>query len=283
MNKNKLRAICLKVATKSGLNYNAVLVHFFLESILCKISKSIYKKNFIFKGGFLLSNIIGISQRTTYDIDALVKSLKLTKEEIIKAFNLILQTESDDDIKYEILKISDIKKEDEYGGFRLTIVCKLENIREIVAIDIATGDSITPSHNLYEYQSIFSDTKYDIFAYNIETILAEKIQTLYTRGLFNTRIKDFYDIYILYKLKYDDINFSILLKSCKNTFLYRKTEFNLHKILEIIKEISEKEEFRKLWKSYQKKFPFTKEIKFNEVINSAEMMINELISWSNVS
>ncbi|MBW0602786.1 nucleotidyl transferase AbiEii/AbiGii toxin family protein [Mycoplasma anatis] len=100
MNKNKLRAICLKVATKSGLNYNSVLVYFFLESILYKISKSIYKKNFIFKGGFLLYNVIGISQRTTYDIDTLVKSFNLTKEQIIKAFNLILQTESDEDIKY---------------------------------------------------------------------------------------------------------------------------------------------------------------------------------------
>lgn len=110
----------------------------------------------------------------------------------------------------------------------------------------------------------------------------KKIQTLYTIGLFNTRIKDFYDIYILYKLKYDDINFLILLNACKNTFLYRKTEFNLHKILEIIKEISEREEFRKLWKSYQDKFPFAKGINFNEVVNSAEMMINELISMDNV-
>ena len=201
MNKDKLRAICQRVSKETGLSFNIIQTHYFLESILERISDSDESENFIFKGGFLLANLIGIRQRNTVDIDLLIRSFAFTRENIKQRFEKILKNINDNGITYEIQKIEEIRKEDEYGGFRITVLCRLENIRQMIPLDIATGDPITPSDIFYEYKSIFSDNFLKIYAYNIETILAEKIQTVYQRGIFNSRSKDFYDIYILYHLK----------------------------------------------------------------------------------
>ena len=214
MNKDRLRAICQKLSKETGLSFNAIQTHYFLESILEKISNSDENENFIFKGGFLLANVIGIRQRNTVDIDFLIRRFSLTEENIKQRFEKIFQSGNDNGITYEIQKIEEIRKEDEYGGFRITVLCRLENIRQIIPLDIATGDPITPSEISYEYKSIFSNSLFEICAYNIETILAEKIQTVYQRGIFNSRSKDFYDIYILYHLKKEEIDFEHLKEAC---------------------------------------------------------------------
>ncbi len=277
MNKDKLRAICQKLSKETGLSFNAVQTHYFLESILEKIANSEENENFIFKGGFLLANIIGIRQRNTVDIDCLIRRFDLTEENIRQRFEKILQSGDDNGINYEIKKIEEIRKEDEYGGFRITVLCKFENIRQIIPLDIATGDPITPNEISYEYKSIFSDKFFGICAYNIETILAEKIKTVYKRGVFNSRSKDFYDIYILYNLKGDEIDFEHLKEACKNTFKYRGTEFNIDSILTVLVNLKEGKDIKKRWSTYQKRFSYAEGISFDDVMAIVIELIKNII------
>lgn len=267
MNKDKLRAICQKLSKETGLSFNAVQTHYFLESILERIASSDESENFIFKGGFLLANVIGIRQRNTVDIDFLIRRFSLTEENIKQRFEKIFQSGNDNGITYEIQKIEEIRKEDEYGGFRITVLCRLENIRQIIPLDIATGDPITPSEISYEYKSIFSDKFFEICAYNIETMLAEKIQTVYKRGAFNSRSKDFYDIYILYHLKKEEIDFEHLKEACNNTFKHRGTNFNIDSILNVLVDLKAEKDLKTRWSSYQKRFSYAGEINFDAVID----------------
>lgn len=276
MNKDRLRAICQKLSKETGLSFNAIQTHYFLESILEKISNSDENENFIFKGGFLLANVIGIRQRNTVDIDFLIRRFSLTEENIKQRFEKIFQSGNDNGITYEIQKIEEIRKEDEYGGFRITVLCRLENIRQIIPLDIATGDPITPSEISYEYKSIFSNSLFEICAYSIETILAEKIQTVYQRGIFNSRSKDFYDIYILYHLKKEEIDFEHLKEACQNTFKHRYTDFNIDSILNVLTGLKVEKDLKIRWSSYQKRFRYAEEISFDEAVNAVIEVVKNI-------
>jgi len=276
MNKAKLRAICQKLSKETGLSFNAIQTHYFLESILEKIAASEENKNFIFKGGFLLASVIGIRQRNTVDIDFLIRRFSLTEENIRQKFEKILKNENDKGVAYEIQKIEEIRKEDEYGGFRITVLCRLGNIRQVIPLDIATGDPITPSEIAYEYKSIFSDSLFEICAYNIETILAEKIQTVYQRGIFNSRSKDFYDVYILFHLKKSEIDFNNLKKACQNTFKYRNTEFDIDRVLNVLGRLKTEKDLKIRWGSYQKKFSYAGEISFDDIIDTAIELVKNI-------
>ena len=275
MNKYKLRSICKKISDETGLSYNVIQTHYFLETILEKISKSDENQNFIFKGGFLLASFIGIKQRSTVDIDFLIRKFTLTKENISQKLEKILKHEVYEDINYEIKKIEEIRKDDEYGGFRSAIECKLDNIRQIILLDIATGDPITPKEIVYKYKSTFEDKIYEIYTYNIETILAEKIQTIYQRGVFNTRSKDFYDVYILFHLKKKEIDYEKLSIACRNTFNHRSNKFNVVDILTLLDTLKGEKDMLKYWDNYQDRFRYAKNISFHEVIDTiAELMMN---------
>lgn len=275
MNKYKLRSICKKISDETGLSYNVIQTHYFLETILEKISKSDENQNFIFKGGFLLASFIGIKQRSTVDIDFLIRKFTLTKENISQKLEKILKHEVYEDINYEIKKVEEIRKDDEYGGFRIAIECKLDNIRQIILLDIATGDLITPKEIIYKYKSTFDDKIYEIYSYNIETILAEKIQTIYQRGVFNTRSKDFYDVYILFHLKKKEIDYEKLGVACRNTFKHRSNKFNVVDILNVLGTLKGENDMLKYWSNYQDRFRYAKNISFHEVIDTiAELMMN---------
>ena len=273
MNKNKLRDLCLNLSRKSGLSFNIVQTQFFLESILKKISKSSESKNFIFKGGFLLSNMIGIGHRSTVDIDFLINKFALTEDNILQRVKDILECNLVDEVVYEVQKIEPIRHEDEYGGYRVTVLCKLENIRQVVPLDIATGDPITPCEIEYGYKSLFSDEYFNICAYNIETILAEKIHTIFVRGIFNSRSKDFYDVYILCCLKGEQIDYDNLREACKKTFAYRKTEFNISEIVDLLYTLQNEVDLHVRWKAYQKRFSYVSQIEFQDTINAIKTLI----------
>lgn len=233
------------------------------------------KIRIFFKGGFLLASFIGIKQRSTVDIDFLIRKFTLTKEKISQKLEKILKHEVYEDINYEIKKIEEIRKDDEYGGFRIAIECKLDNIRQIILLDIATGDPITPKEIVYKYKSTFEDKIYEIYTYNIETILAEKIQTIYQRGVFNTRSKDFYDVYILFHLKKKEIDYEKLSLACRNTFNHRSNKFNVVDILNVLGTLKCENDMLKYWSNYQDRFRYAKNISFHEVIDTiAELMMN---------
>nr|WP_275542209.1 nucleotidyl transferase AbiEii/AbiGii toxin family protein [Finegoldia magna] len=152
-------------------------------------------------------------------------------------------------------------------------MCKLENIRQVVPLDIATGDIITPEPIDYNYSSSFSDEKINIKAYNLETMLAEKIQTIYSRGFFNSRSKDYYDLFIIRKMKMDKIDIELLKESCKNTFKYRNTEFDMDKILVLLEKIKDVLNFQSRWKSFCKKNIYANGLEFENVIDESISLI----------
>ncbi len=276
MNKNKLRAICLKVSQKSGLSYNSIQTYYFLERILKQIADSDFSSDFIFKGGFLLSNIIGLEERTTRDIDFSIKNFSLEEDILKEKFEKILK--KSDDISFELIDLKSIKEDDIYGGYRVEIMCKLENIKEKIHIDIATGDPITPKEVNYSYKSIFTGENFNLKAYNIETILAEKMETIYSRGVFNSRSKDFFDVYIIYLLKKEEINFDNLKNACINTFSYRGNDFDVDKILNTIDLIESNENILNRWKNYIKNQLNYSNISFEEVILNIRELVNKINS-----
>lgn len=198
------------------------MLYYFLENILRKLVQGKYGETLVFKGGFLLSNVVGIESRSTMDIDILVRNMQISEENVLAMLTESLKENEGDEIQYEIMGISPIKEQDQYGGYRASILCRFENIRQVIPLDIATGDVITPNPIQYSFSSVFGDAEIPIKAYPIETMLAEKLQTIYARGFLNSRNKDYYDLHILYKLKSKAIDMPTLVRACERTFQYRK-------------------------------------------------------------
>lgn len=277
MSKAKVTDICHKISKSSGLSFNIVMVYFFLESVLFRLAKSEYREFFVFKGGFLLSNIVGIKTRSTVDIDFLLRNLEFSERQIITILKDALKKDVKSEIDYEISRIDPIKEENRYGGFRVKILCRLENIRQIVSLDIATGDVVTPHAMDYRYVSLFGDENIQIQSYPIETILAEKLQTIYSRGVFNSRSKDFYDLHILYKLKNNEINDDLLKVACMRTFGYRKTAFDIPKMIELFELLKKDEVFKQRWRAYSKKNSYIQGILFEDVIDSGIHLLEQIV------
>lgn len=252
------------------------MIYYFLESILKELSKGKYKENFIFKGGFILSNVVGINARSTTDIDLLYKDSKFSDEKILEILDDSLSKKSDDALTYIIKNIENIKEDNQYGGFRVKILCKLENIEQIVHLDIAIGDIVTPGPIDYNFSSIFGHDKIEINAYPIETMIAEKLQTIYKRNFLNSRSKDYYDLHILYKLKLKEIDFMNLKNACERTFTYRNTEFDIVKIKELLEKLKVDETFLNRWKIYAKKNPYVGETSFEKVIDDSLSIVNKI-------
>ena len=253
------------------------MLHYFLESILKKIVQGKYGENLVFKGGFLLSNVVGIESRSTMDIDFLVRNMQISEEKVSEMLTESLKEKEGDEIHYEIVDISPIKEQDQYGGYRVSILCKFDSIRQVVPLDIATGDVITPHPIQYSYVSVFGDDEILIKAYPIETMLAEKLHTIYARGFLNSRNKDYYDLHILYKLKSKEIDMPTFARACERTFHHRKTEFDVEKILGLLEKLKQDDSFLERWKAYSKKNNYVQGISFEAVILDAMELINRMV------
>ena len=223
-----------------------------------------------------MTSIIGDDERTTKDMDATLKGIPLTKNEVEKIFNEILSTSVGDGISFDIISIKDIRLEDEYGGFRLNILSKLSNNKTYITIELTTGDIITPREMKYNYNSIFENKKIPIMSYTLETVVAEKLQTIVTRGLLNTRLKDFYDIYILMNVKENDLNKDNLIVAIQNTFKKRQTNLDVEQINEILEELTNDRNMNSLWKEYVLKNPYAKDINFIDTLNALKKIIDIL-------
>lgn len=218
-NYNELFEKSKEIASKSGLTQLELYQRFMFERILERISVSRYCNNFILKGGLLLSAMLGIESRSTRDMDISIKGIDVSKEKMLDVLNEILSIDINDKVKFKVVDITDIREDDEYGGNKYHLVGRLENLKVALEIDISTGDEVTPRELKYEYHSLFEDKKIYIDSYNIETILAEKIETILRRGKYNARMKDYYDIhFFLNKLK-DEINIDIFSQALENTVM----------------------------------------------------------------
>ncbi len=252
------------LAIQCNITPNEVLQNYMFERILERLSVSKYKNNFILKGGLLLSSIMGIDTRTTMDMDTCIKGITLSDEEFYKTLNEILDIDIKDNVKFKIINSEPIRVEDDYGGIKYNILATFDNLKVNLSIDIATGDAITPKEIEYNYKMLFEDRELKIMTYNIESIIAEKFQTIISRGIFNSRMKDYYDLY--YLITYKDFSKEDLKKAIIKTFEKRNTSLNdIENTLLMIRESS----FTKdLWKSYSKKHKYTENIKFDEIIDT---------------
>ena len=277
MNKDKLKNIIYKKANGNSALSAQLYQMYFFEHILERLSKSKYKGNIILKGGLLLSSIIGDDERTTKDMDATLKSIPLEKDKVIEIVTEILNIKIDDNIDFKIENIKDIREESEYGGFKINILAAMDNLKVYLAIELTTGDKITPREIEYMYNSHFEDRKIPILAYTLETLIAEKFQTIIDRDIFNTRMKDFYDIYVLINETPEKINFKNLVIAIKNTFNYRGTELNIDNIKEQLENMKANSELIKLWNNYQITAPYASNITFDDLFDSLYFILSLLI------
>lgn len=274
MNSDKLNDIIKKKS--KGNNNLAHHLHqmFFFEHVLMRLEKSKYKDNIILKGGVLLSSIIGEDLRTTKDMDTTLKSLPLSIDSIKNIFDNILSIDINDNVNFEIVSIKDIRLEDEYGGFRINVKGTFDKIRTNFFIEITTGDIITPREIEYQYNSIFEDKKINIMAYTVETVIAEKFNSIISRNITSTRAKDFYDVYML--MNENNINNENLIKAIKNTFNNRNTEYNINRFKEIIELLKESNALKQVYSNYQNKLEYTKNVSFEDTINAITKVANIL-------
>ena len=260
-------------AVQNNITVNEVLQNYMFERILERLSISEYKNNFILKGGVLLSSIMGIDTRTTMDMDTCLRGINLTEEQLYKVLKNILDTDVKDGVTFEIKNSKPIREDDEYGGLKYNILAKFDNIKVNLSIDIATGDVITPGEIEYNYKMMFEDKALKIMTYNIESIIAEKFQTIISRNVLNSRMKDFYDLY--YLIKYSTFSKDDLRLAIEKTFDKRNTDIKL--INSNISVIQESDLLQDLWKTYSQKHKYTKDIKFEDIIETIKK-ISKLIT-----
>ncbi len=276
INKNSLQARINNLSLKTGVHQNILLKSFFFDAFLKRLEASKYVDNFIFKGGFLLSTSLGINLRSTMDIDFLLRKIDFEKERILDILKKISQIDIGDNVSFQYEGVNTIREEDKYGGYNITFLGKLENIKEKISIDIATGDPITPMAIDYQYRCLFENKVLNFKSYNFETILAEKLQTILVRDTINSRSKDYYDIYIIYKLRWNEINAMILKEAFANTCKYRDTHFTKEESIKIIERISDDSQMKARWNNYCLKNAYAQGIDFLDVIKTLLVIINNI-------
>lgn len=256
------------LAQRCDITTNEILQNYMFERVLERLLKSKYKNNFILKGGVLLSSIMGIDTRTTMDMDTCIKGINLDDTQLYEVLNEILSIDVNDNIKFYIKNSKPIREDDDYGDLKYNLLAQYENLRVNLSIDIATGDLITPKEIEYDYKMMFEDRSLQIMTYNIETIIAEKFQTVISRGILNSRMKDYYDLY--YLTTYKQYSKDILRQAIKNTFEKRNT--NIENVQKVISEIATSDFTENLWNEYRKKFKYAKNIEYEQIMEKIKLL-----------
>ena len=266
----QIKGAIRNISKKTGVNPNSLLQMCLFEGILEKLSKSKYSENFILKGGLLISSLIGVDMRSTMDMDTTIRGIPLNEESISNILNEILAIEIDADIEYKLIKLSPIRQEDVYEDFCASISCIFGKINATLNIDITTGDVITPREMNYSYSKILEEGTIPIMTYTIETILAEKFETISSRNITTTRARDFYDLYMIYSIYKDKIDKDILRKAIERTSKYRGSFETALQYKEIVELFRESETLKELWKKYTQNNPYTKDVDFLDTISIYE-------------
>ncbi|MFL8906253.1 nucleotidyl transferase AbiEii/AbiGii toxin family protein [Helcococcus kunzii] len=263
----KIKGKVKHLAKEKDLKPQEVFQMYFFERILERLEKSSYQHLFIIKGGLLISSLIGINNRTTMDMDVTVKGIALTEENITRIVKEILSIDVKDGIKFIFEGIKEIRESDKYENYRISFSVRYGRINNPMKMDITTGDIITPREVIYKYPMIFDDGHIEVMSYPLETILAEKIETIIRRNITSTRMRDFYDVYILYKIYVDRINFNTLMKAIENTSNKRGSIKIIENYKEILKDIKTDNYIKQNWKNYLKANSYVKNIELTDTLD----------------
>jgi len=270
-----LKAKIRNYAKDKNIAAQVVLQNYMFERFLERLSKSKYRDKFVIKGGMLIAAILGLDTRATMDLDATLKGLPLTEEKIIKAVKEIGNIKIDDDVFFKFLSIENIRRDDEYGGFCVSLNAIYDTIITPLSIDVSTGDIITPFAVQYEFPAIFNkNLSIKLWGYNIETVMAEKIEAILTLGIFNTRPRDYYDIYIIASTQKYKID--VFKKALLSTAEHRGTKENIVNKNIIINTIKNNNDIKNMWQKYQNKFFYAKQIQFEDILKAISNLLQKI-------
>ena len=271
-NAMSLKAKIRNIAKQKNIPTQVIMQNYMFERLLVRLSMSNYKDKFVLKGGMLVAAIVGLDNRATMDLDTTLKNLLLTPESIKAALIEIANIPCEDEAVFEINNIVPIREDDIYDGYRIMINAKYDTLLTPLSIDVSTGDAITPHAVEFTFNEIFNkDKSFKLWAYNIETVLAEKVETILRRTVFNTRSRDFYDAYILATTQRFDKN--IFKKALCATAEHRGTTEQISNIDQILKNISESKELRAMWDKYRKQFAYAVDITYENVLTELKKLI----------
>lgn len=259
--KDKVRNIAKSDSTKA----QALIRNFIMERFLERITLSPYKDNFILKGGMLIAAISGFDMRATMDIDTTVQALSLSMENARKIVEDIIAIELPDGVTFQINKVSEIMEGHAYPGIRIVLAATLDRLKQIIKLDISTGDVITPGAVDFSYKLMFEERSISLWTYNLETLLAEKLETIMSRGTANTRMRDFYDIHIIARDKV--IDEAVLGKAFLATCIKRKSDNQITDLISILSEIEKSDMMKKDWENYRKANTFVGDADWKTVLS----------------
>lgn len=272
----QIKGAIRNISKEKGVNPNSLLQMCLFEGILEKLSKSEYSENFILKGGLLVSSLIGVDMRSTMDMDTTIKGIPVNEETITRIINEILDIEIDLEISYKLIKLTPIRNADVYEDFSASIECKFGKINTKLNIDITTGDVIIPREIKYSYSRILEEGTIPIITYTIETILAEKFETISSRNITTTRARDFYDLYMIYNMYNNKINQEILVEAIVKTARQRGSLKAIIQYKEIVELFKINRTIKNIWDRYAKNNLYTKDIKFSDTVEVYEKIGNIL-------
>nr|WP_308509169.1 nucleotidyl transferase AbiEii/AbiGii toxin family protein [uncultured Stomatobaculum sp.] len=274
----QLKAIIKNIAKNKNISAALVLQNYMLERFLERVSLSRYHDNYIIKGGFLIASMVGLDSRATMDMDATIKGYPVNEEAIRKMVEDIIAVPVEDAIHFCLKSVREIREGDEYTGYRVALTADYEKMAVPLKLDITTGDKITPREIEYSYKLMMEDRSIRVLAYNLSTILAEKLETVVSRGNQNTRPRDYYDIYILSKLQAENIDVDSLKAALSATTAKRGSSELMMQYAEIMRTVKSSDVMKRQWDNYRKDFDYAAGIEFEETCDAVVAMMDELVS-----
>ena len=277
-NAMQLKAIIKNIAKNKNISVALVLQNYMLERFLERVSLSRYHDNYIIKGGFLIASMVGLDSRATMDMDATIKGYPVNEEAIRKMVEDIIAVPVEDAIHFCLKSVREIREGDEYTGYRVALTADYEKMAVPLKLDITTGDKITPREIEYSYKLMMEDRSIRVLAYNLSTILAEKLETVVSRGNQNTRPRDYYEIYILSKLPAENIDVDSLKAALSATTAKRGSSELMMQYAEIMRTVKSSDVMKRQWDNYRKDFDYAAGIEFEETCDAVVAMMDELVS-----
>ena len=268
-------ALKAKIKNKAGRDSDKsqiILRIYLMERLLERVSLSQYRDNFVLKGGLLVSSLVGVDMRSTMDVDTTVKSLPLNKRSAQKILEEIIAVKLEDRVAFRITKVQDIMEGHEYEGIRCMIECTMDKLKQTIKVDISTGDEITPRAVAYKLPLIIEDRSINLWAYNLETLLAEKLETIMVRAEANTRMRDFYDIHVLLEQDVVTIDRDTMKSAFYATCKRRKSTERIVTIDDVINKIADDEVMKQQWRNYRKTNYYVGALEWDDVIESTRTL-----------
>lgn len=275
-NAMQLKAILKNMAKEKNISAQLVLQNYMLERLLERVSVSKYRENFILKGGFLIAAMVGLDTRATMDMDATLKGYPVNEETVRKMFEEICAIELNDDVAFTFRQIGEIREGDEYTGYRVALTADYPPMAVPLKLDITTGDKITPKEIEYSFKLLLEDRSISILAYNLETILAEKLETVISRADQNTRPRDYYDIYVLMKLQSHNVELSSLKAALEATCKKRGSADIVKGYIQIMDRVKNSTVMQDQWSKYQQEFDYAADIAFNDTCDTVISVMNAM-------